>query len=571
MQDKQKIQDYSAMTEPMMLSRALNHAIELARHRMVVGAICFTFILAVIAVRLINVMVLNPAGEPTVAELDVKPGFHLGRADIVDRNGEILATSITTSSLYANAQKVLNPSEAAEKLIKVLPKLNKEKLIEKLSSGKGFIWLMRHLTPTQQEQILRLGIPGISFMRDQRRIYPYGPLISHVVGLTDVDNNGIGGVEKSLDVALRSDSQPLQLSIDLRVQHIIRNCLQKGIEEFSASGAAAIVMDLETEEVLGMVSLPDFNPNKPVDIHSKEFFNKATLGMYEMGSTMKIANTAMVLESGAATLNSTFDTSAPLNIGRFSITDYRANHGKINVAQIFVYSSNKGSARMAMSAGIEQQKAFLSKLGYLGSNMIELPEHGKPIFPKHWREANMITISYGYGISISPLHLLNGVASIVGGGCKKQATLLKKTPDHKILPCNRVVSESTSRTMLQLMRFVVTHGTSTKANIKGYFIGGKTGTRNMLVNGHYRKDKVSTTFVGILGKDQDKPKYMVVVLLEDPRPTKKTYGFNTAGWNAAPIGGTILTRVAATMGIMPTPEPDRITDPFFKTVNFKAH
>jgi cell division protein FtsI (penicillin-binding protein 3) len=558
-------------TQGHLISRSLSSAIELARNRIIIGIICFCFILSVIGFRLLSVMVINPVGEPLSAELDTQPGFHLGRADIVDRNGEILATSITTSSLFANAEKVINATEAAEKIVTVLPKLNKLKLIDRLKSGKRFVWLARHLTPTQQQQILQLGIPGVSFMRDQRRIYPYSSLVSHVVGLTDIDNNGIGGVEKSKDEFLRSGSEALQLSLDIKLQHIVHDTLKKGMAEFEATGGAVILMDIESEEVLAMVSLPDFNPNKPVDVNSKEFFNKATLGMYEMGSTFKIANTAMVLDEGVARLDTVYDTSAPINIGRFSITDFRANHGVINVAQIFVYSSNKGSIRMVQAAGTERQKQFLSKLGFLTQNYIELPEHGRPLVPKHWREANTMTISYGYGISVSPLHLLNGVASIVGGGCRKQATLIKKTGKEPVKESMRVISEKTSHTMLQLMRFVVTHGTSSKANVKGYFIAGKTGTRNLLVNGRYSKERVSTTFVGVLGENQDKPKYMVVVLLEDPKRLKKTYGFNTAGWNAAPIAGTILGRVAAMKGIQPTLEPDRVTDPFFKTITFKEH
>jgi cell division protein FtsI (penicillin-binding protein 3) len=554
-----------------LLSRSLSNAIELARNRIIIGIMCFLFVLGAIGVRLATVMVLNPVGEPLSAELGTQSGSHLGRANIIDRNGEILATSITTSSLYANAEKVINPQEAAEKIVTVLPKLNKEKLVEKLQSGKRFIWLVRHLTPAQQKQILHLGIPGVSFIRDQRRIYPYGSLVSHVVGLTDIDTNGIGGIEKSKDEFLRCGSDALQISLDIKLQHIVYKTLKDGMEEFAATGAAGILMDLETEEVLAMVSLPDFNPNKPVDINSKEFFNKATLGMYEMGSTFKIANTAMVLESGVARLDTVYDTSSPIHIGRFTITDYRANHGFINVAQIFVYSSNKGSIRMAMAAGTERQQKFLAKLGFLTSNDIELPEHGKPIIPKHWREANTMTIAYGYGISVSPLHLLNGVASIIGDGCRKQATLLKKSSKEQTSKRERIVSSETSRTMLQLMRYVVLSGTSTKANVKGYFIAGKTGTRNLLVNGHYSKERVSTTFVGVLGENQDKPKYIVVILLEDPKRSKKTYGFNTAGWNAAPIGGRILARVAAMKGIQPTLEPDRVTDPFFKSVTFKGH
>lgn len=551
-----------------LLSRNLKQALEVARNRIMVGIVFVAFIMCVITFRLFSIMVLHNGMDENATAM--AGGFcPMGRGNILDRNGEILATSISTSSLYANAKKILDAKVAAKQIRTVLPQLDEKKLVEKLTSGKRFVWLFRHLTPQQQKKILDLGVPGISFMGDQRRIYPHAQLFSHVVGLTDVDNVGLGGVEKTFDQHLRQNGQDLTLSLDLRVQHIVRSSLQEGIARFSATGGTAVVMDLETSEILGMVSAPDFNPNKNVDVRSPDFFNRATLGMYEMGSTMKIANTAMALESGKVHLGSVFDTSAPMNIGKFSITDYRANHGVINVAQIFVHSSNKGSARMALAAGLQHQQNFLKKLGFLEPSRLELPEYGKPLFPKHWREANQMTIAYGYGISLSPLHLLNGVASIVGGGCKKRATLLKLDASAP-QTCERVVSPETSKTMLQLMRFVVTDGTSKKANIPGYFVAGKTGTRNLLINGHYRKDRVATSFVGIIGDSQDKPKYMVVVLLEDPKASKETYGFTTAGWNAAPIGGMILGKVASLMSVKPTVEPDHITNPFFRNVSFKS-
>jgi cell division protein FtsI (penicillin-binding protein 3) len=453
-------------------------------------------------------------------------------------------------------------------LAEALPGFSRDKLLKKLKSDRPFIWLARHLTPKQRDKIIHLGIPGVAFRKDSKRLYPQGRLVAHVVGLTNVDDQGIAGLEKSQEQFLRTQGVDLTLSIDVRIQHAIRHELQKGMEEFQATGAAAIVLDMETEEILGMVSLPDFNPNHDVRVTDPGYFNKATVGMYEMGSTFKLINTANGLQSGLMTLSSKYDTSAEVKIGRFTITDYRANHGVISVAEILVHSSNKGSVRILQALGKERQQAFIEKLGCLGRCSIELPERGFPIIPRHWRDANAMTISYGYGIAVSPLHLLNAGATILGDGCRKNATLLKRGNEPR--QCERVVDESVASKMRQLARYVVLYGTSKKANVPGYFLAAKTGTRNMLeANGHYNKNRVSTSFIGLIGDALGKPRYMVVAILEDPKASKKTYGFTTSGWNVAPVAGRILARVASITGLKPKPEQlEEGFDPFLKTLNF---
>lgn len=539
-----------------------------AKNRLIISCVTYFILMLILIIRLFYVMVFNITSDSSGGSFQT-PHYHTGRANIIDRHGHILASTITTNSLYANAKKIIDAKRTADQLITVLPTLNRKSLIQKLQSDKQFVWLIRHLTPLQQEKILELGLPGIDFMPDQRRIYPYGALTSHITGLTDIDNQGISGIEKSYNQQLLTQGDPLQLSIDMKIQYAVKDSLQQGLKEFSADAGAAVVMDLKTNEIVALVSLPDFDPNKTVNIQDRSFFNIITSGMYEMGSTLKIINTAMVLDCGAAKMSSLFDTSAVLRVGRFTITDYRANHGVINVADIFVHSSNKGSARMALAAGTENQKNFFKKVGLLERNKLELPEFGKPLLPKHWREVNTITMSYGYGLAISPLHLLNAVASIVGGGCRKQATLTYQPRTDT--PCQRVVSPQTSQTMVQLMRLVATEGTSRKANMPGFFVGAKTGTRNLLMNGRYQKDRVATSFVAIMGENQNEPRYIVVVLLENPHRTPRTYGFNTAGWNAAPVGGAILARIAALTGMKPTATPDRVTDPFFLNRQVKLH
>lgn len=550
--------------------RKYKQALEMARNRLVIAGILFVFILIAVGGRLIFMGLSHEGDEPLFVHDAVRSQFHQGRSDIVDRHGIVLATTVTTSSLYANAQKILDANIAAKMLVKVLPGSNQGTLFKKLTSKKNFIWLARHLTPKQRDRIMHLGIPGVGFRKDAKRLYPHGALVSHVVGLTNIDDQGIAGLEKSNEQFLLTKGEKLELSLDVRVQHAIADELKKGIQEFKATGAAAIVMDLQTSEILGMVSLPDFNPNKMIKTDSRSYFNRATVGMYEMGSTFKILNAAMALDSGAVTLGTKYDTSEPIKIGRFSISDYRANHGVINVAQIFVHSSNKGSVKMALAVGTEGQKDFMGKVGCLTRCIIEIPERGHPIAPRHWREANTMTISYGYGLAVSPLHLLNSVASVVGDGCRKDATLMKVKEGEVARPCERIVKASVAHKMRQLLRLVVVHGTSRKANVPGYFVAAKTGTRNMLeANGTYNKDRVSTTFVGLIGESVEDPRYIVVALLEDPKGLKKTFGFTAAGWNIAPIGGRILGRVAPILGLQPNlKKVNEGFDPFLKTIDF---
>jgi cell division protein FtsI (penicillin-binding protein 3) len=520
----------------------------------------------------INVIMIGRLFELTVlrgSEASITYGVPLtGRANIIDDQGEVVATTLKTSSVYGNPQIIPNPKKAVHQLGSIIPHIKPLVLEKKIRDGKTFVWIARHITPQQRERVLQLGIPGVSFMEDQRRIYPHGSLLSHILGYTNIDNQGIAGIEKTMDEKLRSRADPVQITIDLRMQHIVRDELKKAIEKFSAQGAAGILIDIKTGAIKSLVSLPDFNPNRPHTATPENMFNKVTLGMYEMGSTMKIANTAMGLHSKAVHLGSLFDTSAPLKIGRFTITDYRANHGTIDVANIFVHSSNKGSARIALAAGVEKQKKFLKSLGYLDPVKLELPEIGYPIVPKQWGEAQAITISYGYGLSISPIHLAKSTLGIVSGSIKNLTVLKKNILKEGVA----VVTPDISKIMLQLMRYVVLDGTSKKANVPGYFVGAKTGTRNMLVGGHYRKDQVATSFVGVFGQKAEEPLYVLVVLLENPKAIKETHGFTTAGWNCAPTAGKIISRLGPLLGIAPTYEDREPLHPFFKNKDFsKKH
>ena len=532
--------------QPQSHRSALQKGLDRARTRLFVSAALFILGFLIIAQRLFDIMYIKGNSE---AYLDDRLGphtLHLGRADVVDRNGEILATSITTSSLYANAQAILDPVEAARKLMQVMPDFDEQELVKRLTSGKRFIWIARHLTPNQKAQIIRLGIPGLDFMRDQRRVYLYGSLIAHVIGFVDVDGNGLAGLEKGLDERLRQEDGAVQLALDLRLQHILHDELQQGIEEFSAIGGNGIIMDVRTGEILAMVSLPDFDPNRPDTLNKDHLFNRNTLGVYEMGSILKVVNTALALDSGIATLSSRFDATQPLKVGRFTITDFHPKNSWLDVREIFIYSSNIGSARMALKAGAERQRAFMEKLGFLSPLSLELPELGSPLYPTHWREANVITMSYGYSLSLSPLHLASAIAGIVNDGLRVPPTLLKR--EEPIKNIKRVIAPDTSAKMRELMHFVVEEGTGKKGAVAGIYVGGKTGTSNYRksVGRGYQKKDVRASFVGFF---PEKPAYVVFITLECPKASKKTYGFNTAGWNAAPTGGRVIRRMAPLIGL----------------------
>ncbi len=409
----------------------------------------------------------------------------LERGEITDRNGVLLATSLNTISAFADPRKVLDPVDAAKKLAAVLPDINEEVIRTRLASGRSFVYVKRNLTPRQEYDVNRLGLPGVFFQREDRRIYPQGAMVAHVLGFSDVDNHGLAGIEKFLDDKLRG-SEPQQLSIDLRIQSIVRQELMQAMTTFKTVGAAGVIMDVRTGEILSLVSLPDFDPNEPGAAPDDARFNRVTLGVYEMGSTFKIFNTAMALDSGTTTLAGGYDATRPIQISRFTITDYHAEKRWLSVPEIFMYSSNIGSAKMALDAGTANQRAFLDRLGMLKPAKIELPEVGHPRSPQPWRPINTMTISFGHGLSVSPLQLVAGASAVVNGGIMRQPTLLRREPS-EVPPGERVLSQKTSESMRKLFRLVVEQGTGKMAAVPGYMVGGKTGTADKAGKGGYRK------------------------------------------------------------------------------------
>lgn len=525
-------------------------ALETAHRRLLIVSACFALGFSVIGVRLVDLATSRPESAPKFVERDV-PAVVRARADITDRNGVVLATDLQVASLFADARVILNPAESAARLVSAVPDLNEAEVRNKLASGRSFVWLKRHLTPKEQADVNRLGLPGIGFQQEQRRMYPLGALTSHVVGFSDIDNKGIAGIEQYFDGALRAFPQSginnaLRLSIDSRVQFAVREELLRGMADFRAKGVTGIVMDARSGELVAMVSVPDFDPNRAGDTDPDARFNRATLGVFEPGSTMKVITVAMALELGTAKLEERFDATKPLRISRFTINDDHAKNKWLTVPEVFIYSSNIGAARMAMEVGPVQHKAFLDRLGLLKKPEIELPEAGAPLVPDPWREISTVTIAFGHGIAMSPLQYSAGLAAVVNGGFKISPTLLA---GGRNAPPTRVLSQETSDIMRRLLRLNVEEGTGRQAEAPGYAVGGKTGTAEKAVAGGYKRNALVSSFAAAFPMND--PKYVVLVMIDEPNGTSNTQGFATGGWTAAPIVSRIILRTGPLLGVAP--------------------
>lgn len=538
---------------PVHFEGIRKQALDTGRTRLLVAGVVFSLAFLAIAGRLVDLAILKRATEPSLARSTTTPVAPVGRADIVDRNGIVLATSLPVVSLYANPSSVLDPDEAARRLVEVVPDLTYAEVKAKLESESKFVWLRRNLTPQQHYDVNRLGIPGFQFQRAERRVYPHGRTVAHVLGTTDVDGRGISGAERAFDSELGSGTKPVKLAIDVRVQDVVRNALGAAMIEFRAIGAAGVVLDVETGEALAMVSLPDFDANDPTSAVGDAAFNRVTKGVYEMGSTFKLFTTAMALDSGTVGLRDGYDASKPIHIARFTITDYKGKNRWLSVPEILVYSSNIGTAKMALDVGTELQRNYLGNFGMLAPSPIELPEVGAPLVPATWREINTMTISYGHGLAVSPIQLASGVAMLVNGGVLHPATVLMRATD--VPPAGRrVLAADTSKQMRDLMRLVVLHGTGKKADAKGYDVGGKTGTADKLQGRGYRKDSRVASFIGAFPVQE--PRYVIFAMVDEPKGNARTFNYATGGWVAAPVVRQIVERIAPMAGIRPILKDD---------------
>ena len=471
------------------------------------------------------------------------------RANITDRNGVVVATNLPTVNLFTKPKRVSNPSLIAKKLNEIFPDISYEDFLIKLTKKSSFVYLRRNISPQQQAKVNALGFPELEFQPSEIRVYPQKELLAHVLGNTDIDNVGIAGIEKTLNDRLTNSTKDLRLTIDLGIQYAIRDELIKAKEEYMAERATAILMDINTSEVVALASVPDYDLNKR-DFKDKDIkFNFATLGVYEAGSVFKVFNTALGLDSGKIKIHDKFDARFPLKMGRHKITDYRVPPKWLSVGETLIHSSNIASAQMALKVGKDLQIKFFKNLGFWDKiQNLEIFEKGKPIHrsEKYWLDHTVATAAFGYGISVTPMHIITAFSSILNGGIYTPPTLVI---DHSQRQSKRVISKQTSLDMRKLLRDVVIEGSGKNANIDGYEVAGKTGTANKIVDGRYIKGKNVTSFVSAFPISN--PKYALMVIIDDPKPTKKTFGFVTSGWNACPTGGRIIARIAPQLNIKP--------------------
>ncbi len=530
-------------------------AMETARNRLMVAVFLFAGAFMALGFRTIGLGLMQDVSMRSGPDRTLTQVI-AARADIVDRNGVELATNLQTASLYADPQRVFEPEIAAARLAAVLPELSQSTVLEKLKSNRRFVWIRRKLTPQQMWRVNALGLPGFSFQMEEKRVYPQGSLAAHVIGYVDVDGRGLGGVEHYFDDRLGNPadaSEPLVLSIDSRVQHALADELKKAAERFGAAGAAGIVMDINNGAVLGMVSVPDFDPNHANLASGSDRFNRATAAVYELGSTFKTFTIAAALETGTARMTDSYDATKPLRIARFTIRDNHPQNRMLTVPEIYTYSSNIGAARMALDLGRDRQRAFLAGLGLLRAAVIELPEVGRPIFPQRWGNVHTMTVAYGHGIAVSPLQLTVAIAAMVNGGTLIPATLVDQ-PQH-IRPAGRmVISAHTSDDIRMLMRLAVTSGTGRQADVPGYRVGGKTGTAEKSGVGGYRSDALVSSFVGVF--PMDAPEYVVFAILDEPKGRAETSNFAGGGWVSAPVVRNVIARVAPILGVEPKQEDE---------------
>ncbi|MBV8188517.1 MAG: penicillin-binding protein 2 [Alphaproteobacteria bacterium] len=560
--------------------RLKGDAQETARQRLVIASALFAMVFVAVGLRMSWVSLLRDSAEPTQRMAARGGTIQSERGDIVDRNGIVLATSVPVMSAFVNPRLLLEPQDAARKIVSALPDLKYDELREKLEGDQTFVWVKRGLSPREYDRVNRLGIPGLDFQAEERRIYPQGTAAAHVIGYASVDNVGLAGVERYFDQQLQS-GEIVQLAIDLRLQRMVEREIVHAVQKFSAIGATAIVMDVTNGEVIAMASLPTYDPNSAKTITNEALFNRATLGVYEQGSTFKIFNTAMALDTGKVTLASVFDATSPIHIDRFTINDDHPQRRPLTVPELFKYSSNIASAKMAVAMGIETQRAFFDKIGFLKPLTTQLTELAAPLYPRHWMTINAMTIAFGHGMSVTPLHLATGSAAVVNGGMLYAPSLVKRAPGSD--PGKRIIQAKTSVMMRQLLRLNVQEGTGTKAEFPGYEVGGKTGTAEKPSRGGYRQKALISSFVGMFPMND--PKFLIVVSLDEPKGIAETGGYATGGMVSAPSVKTIIGDIVSLYGILPgdlkeglppieiasTPVPPAAAPPQFVPASARHH
>jgi cell division protein FtsI (penicillin-binding protein 3) len=580
-------------------------ALERMRVRLLATAAGFACLFGAVSLKLAGATVLFPMAPakrqiapqvPQIPTIKTDPHSlyaddvglpHVHRATITDRNGQILAISLPLAAVFANPLELIDPADAAAKLKKVLPTLDVDETIRRLSSKKQFVYIVRDVPPDKELAINDLGIPGIYFEPGEKRHYPLGRTAAQIMGAVDVDDHGVGGVERSFDKRLNSDRAPLRLSLDVRVQAVARQELQDSKDKFSAIGACAIVMDVRTGEIIAMVSLPDYDANLYNKATDDERFNRAVTGMYEPGSTFKLQTAAMVLQDDVAHVWDRFST-IPIHVGRFTISDMKQEHFPAWVAMphLLAVSSNPAAAHMALDAGAKRQQDWLRAMGFFERVPVELPEAARPLFPalRNWGQSAVMTVAFGHGVAVPPLAIVRGTAATANGGILVKPTLVARAepeaasgdadslqpglqqvadtlpddranaPEPRIEPQGvRVISPENSTLLRKMLRLVVSNheiGTGKTADVPGYFVGGKTGTAEKVgPHGGYLKHVNIAAFTAVFPMND--PRYAVYVMLDSPKATPDTHGWTTAAWNSAPTVARIVSRVGPMLGLFP--------------------
>ncbi|NNE58642.1 MAG: penicillin-binding protein 2 [Hellea sp.] len=518
-------------------------AVAEGRIRIRIGAAIFAFALMVAVIRLAEVSLLSSGKNTNNYSQSAK----LERADIVDRNGELLATTLTTYTLYARSEYVWNAAETARALHELFPDMEAQDFQRRLTRPGDQLLIRRGLTPKEKQNVFLLGQPGLMFEAEPQRVYPRGHLASHIVGFTDVDLKGLAGSERAFDTALSEPNAPsLALSVDLRVQNAAAEELQKSLEHFKADTGAAIVMDMNNGEILAMASLPNYDPNHPNTTSPQNLYNHASMSTYELGSVFKPITMAMALEYGVTDLVETFPVQKPLKVRDKYIRDDHPSQHPIAMPTILADSSNRGTAMIAQRVGGDRQQMFLKELGLMDRVPIELTESAAPQVQREWQDITTVTVSYGHGISVTPLALTTAIATLLNGGEYVAPTLRKRDTVHTAQK-RRVITAETSQKLRDLMRYVATDGTGKKADVDGYAIMGKTGTADKpSINGYDERRLVSSFIAAFPYQD---PQYVVFVTFDEPKAVEGTHGYATAGWNAAPTAGKIIERIAPILGV----------------------
>ena len=520
-----------ARPERLRLVGQRRQILAVMHQRLMFGMLVYGAIVAIIALRLFYLAAFGDHAGRKAGFAGLDPE----RGDIVDRDGNTLARTIDAWTIGLNPRKVIgNKLDLARKLSALMPEKDEATYLQMLRSGK-FYYLRRRASPGLVEAVNALGEPGIQLEREPDRLYPQTGLAAHLLGYTDIDGHGTSGIERFFDKRLLDAGQrgqPLQLAMSMGVQQALEHELGASMDKFHAIGAAGVIMDVHTHEVLAIASLPDFNPNAAGQAAPDQRFNRATQGVYELGSTFKPFTVAMAMDSGIVkSMGQMYNCAREYPIYGHVIHDTHPFGRACSVAEIMMESSNIGTAQIADQLGRERQQAFLKKMGFLDKVEVELGERGHPLLPRNWGPFEVLNVGFGQGIAVTPLQLANGYATLYNGGIYRPATMLKVDDAHPMDRGRRVFTEDTSHKMRSLLRLVAMKGTGKNANAEGYRVGGKTGTAQKVIGGRYSKTINITSFAAVFPMDE--PRYVVVVMLDEPKVIPETFGYNTAGWNAA--------------------------------------